>query len=141
MDHPQYLIYNAIKTAPFVNECRCFLFHSDTNLLLVSLSIDCRFDSCQAYEARSWRIVRLYLAELVDVFRRQDQLARAARLIGALSASKINWPMSAQTSYNNTIQLVKASLGDEAFNKAWSEGQAMTLDQAIEDALQEEVRE
>jgi len=58
-----------------------------------------------------------------------------------LGAFKMNWPSSAQTSYNNTIQLVKASLSDEAFNKAWSVGQAMTLDQAIEDALQEEERE
>jgi hypothetical protein len=46
-----------------------------------------------------------------------------------------------QTSYNNTIQLVKASSGAEAFNKAWSEGQAITLDPAIEDALQEEERD
>jgi hypothetical protein len=53
----------------------------------------------------------------------------------------MNWPSSAQTSYNNAIQLVKASLGEETFNKAWFEGHAMTLDQAIEDALQEEERE
>ncbi|MGD0749923.1 MAG: hypothetical protein ABSA23_00805 [Anaerolineales bacterium] len=58
-----------------------------------------------------------------------------------LGASKMNWPSSAQTSYNNAIQLVKASLGEETFNKAWFEGHAMTLDQAIEDALQEEERE
>jgi hypothetical protein len=37
-----------------------------------------------------------------------------------------------------TIDSLRARLGEETFVAAWAEGQAMTLEQAIDDALREE---
>ena len=36
------------------------------------------------------------------------------------------------------LAAARAALGEEAFARAWAEGQAMTLDQAVEYALQDE---
>ena len=39
--------------------------------------------------------------------------------------------------YNNAIAAARATLGEEEFAKAWSEGKKMILDEAVAYALQE----
>jgi len=70
--------------------------------------------------------------------RRSDNL-RAARLLGAADAimavsRRLRLPED-QQDYDSHVALVRAALGEEAFSAAWSEGRAMTLEQAIEYAL------
>jgi predicted ATPase len=43
-----------------------------------------------------------------------------------------------QTEYDRRVASARAALGDAAFSAAWADGRAMTLEQAIEYALQEE---
>jgi tetratricopeptide (TPR) repeat protein len=43
-----------------------------------------------------------------------------------------------RTETGQFVDMARTQLGEEAFNKAWSEGAAMTLEQAIEYALQTE---
>jgi hypothetical protein len=40
------------------------------------------------------------------------------------------------TEYERTIAMLKARLGDAAFATVWAEGRAMTLEQAITEALE-----
>ena len=42
-----------------------------------------------------------------------------------------------QVRLDSTATEARASLGEQAFARAWAEGQAMTLEQAVEYALQE----
>jgi predicted ATPase/DNA-binding winged helix-turn-helix (wHTH) protein len=50
-------------------------------------------------------------------------------------------PPSDRPDYDRTISSLRASLGDEAFEKYWAEGRAMTMEQAIEYALSAELEE
>jgi tetratricopeptide (TPR) repeat protein len=66
---------------------------------------------------------------------------RAARLWGAASAWReaINEPLSLiyQRDYAPSITQTRTQLGEEAYESAWSEGRAMSLEQAIALALEE----
>jgi hypothetical protein len=45
------------------------------------------------------------------------------------------WPQAARTAYAHTVATVRAQLPEAAFDAAWAEGRAMTLEQAIAEAL------
>ncbi len=66
------------------------------------------------------------------------QPRRAAHLWGAAAAWRQVFhapiPLSYQADYAASIADVRTQLGDGAFSKAWAEGQALTLDQAIAEA-------
>jgi hypothetical protein len=68
------------------------------------------------------------------------KLARAARLLGAMElprlASDFHLTGWERLSYERTLAGVRAALDEEAFADAWTEGQAMTLEQAIVYALE-----
>jgi predicted ATPase/uncharacterized protein HemY len=71
----------------------------------------------------------------------QGELVRAARLFGAVEvlreASNLvgRWPVE-RDQYEHKVALVRAGLAETVFAAAWAEGRAMTLEQAIEYALQ-----
>ena len=67
---------------------------------------------------------------------------RAARLWGAAEASReaVAFPLPPlvreRTNYNGFIDATRSALGSVAFNSAWSEGRAMTFDEAVAYALE-----
>jgi len=73
------------------------------------------------------------------------QPERAARLWGAAKALReaIQYPElpNEQEEYERNIQAVCMALGEEAYAATWKQGQAMTIEQAIEYALQESQQE
>lgn len=68
-----------------------------------------------------------------------EQAERAAKLFGAAEAlrDKINIPMTGleQTEYEKQVADLRAGMSEDEFGKAWSEGRALTMEQAIEFAL------
>jgi len=64
---------------------------------------------------------------------------RAASLFGAAyalrQALQTPAPSVDRASYADSLQSTRSALGDEAFEKVWGQGCAMTLDQAVEHAL------
>ena len=71
----------------------------------------------------------------------QNQMERAARLMGAAENfyAPLRFEMSARerTGHDEATASARATLGEEAFAKARAEGQAMTLEQAVAYALEE----
>jgi hypothetical protein len=69
------------------------------------------------------------------------QLERAARLSGAVEAlcesigSRLE--QEDQTEHERTISAARSGLDEAIFNQLWREGLAMTLEQAVDYALEE----
>jgi predicted ATPase/class 3 adenylate cyclase/Tfp pilus assembly protein PilF len=72
----------------------------------------------------------------------QGQPRRVARLFGAAEGLReavgAPLPPSVRADYDGKVAAVRASLGEAELARAWAEGRAMTLEQAIEYALEEE---
>ena len=70
------------------------------------------------------------------------QTQRAARLYGAAASLReaIGSPLGplGQAEMDRDVAAIRASLGEPAFAQAWAEGRALTLEQAIDDALSRE---
>ncbi|MBI3660878.1 tetratricopeptide repeat protein [Candidatus Acetothermia bacterium] len=70
----------------------------------------------------------------------QEQTERAARLFGEMKVLRESigapLPPSDRTDYERHLATVRASLSEGAFANAWAQGRAMTLEQAIDYALQ-----
>jgi ATP/maltotriose-dependent transcriptional regulator MalT len=81
------------------------------------------------------------LAGLAILAAAQGDAQRAAKLSGALASlervlgSFLDAPL--QIEYDQELAAVRAALDEEAFAAAWDEGQAMTMEQAIEYALEQ----
>jgi predicted ATPase/class 3 adenylate cyclase/DNA-binding XRE family transcriptional regulator len=79
------------------------------------------------------------LERFAGVAAAQDQPIRAARLLGAAeafhNATGMYWPQAARAAYAHTVAAVRAQLDAATLAAAWAEGQAMTLEQAIAEAL------
>jgi predicted ATPase/DNA-binding CsgD family transcriptional regulator len=75
----------------------------------------------------------------------QGQPVRAARLSGAASSLRtlLGAPLTPidRSSYEQTVAAVRALLDEPTFLNAWTEGQAMTLEEAIAEAVQLRARE
>jgi hypothetical protein len=71
---------------------------------------------------------------------RQGQAVRAMWLLGAAEslrdALRVPRPPGERPEYEQRVAGVRTSLTDEAVASAWAEGQAMTLQQAIDRALE-----
>lgn len=69
----------------------------------------------------------------------QDEPQQAVRLLGAATAAaakiESRHNLSFQADYDHSLCVARAQLGDEAFDLAWTEGQCMTLEQAVIAAL------
>ena len=68
---------------------------------------------------------------------------RAARLWGAADTLQQEMggarTVNQKIIYERQVQPVRAILTDEAFDQAWDEGRAMTLDDAVRYALDEQI--
>ena len=71
----------------------------------------------------------------------QNRMGRAARLIGAAENfyTPLRFEMSAKerAEHDRVIAAARLALGEEAFAKAWAEGQSMSLEEAVIYALDE----
>ena len=85
----------------------------------------------------SWNNLEL----LAYVATRQGRHSRAARLLGAAQvpqrASGLAPTLSVRRVHDDTVAAARAGLGDEAFAAAFAEGWAMSLDEAVDYALNE----
>jgi len=78
-----------------------------------------------------------YVATARQHFRRSAQLLSASEsCFEKLGLSMSVWPDRARTN-DQYVRRTRAQLDEAAFAKAWAEGRAMTLEQAIEFALEE----
>jgi hypothetical protein len=70
----------------------------------------------------------------------EEEPERAARLYGAseaiLETAGLRLDPIDRLSYNQYLAQVREQLGEVAFDQAWSEGRAMTLEQAISYGLE-----
>lgn len=76
------------------------------------------------------------LATLSDVWRVQGHSLQAARLLGTAEPWKTTLPPIPKMDYIQSLEATRAALSEEAFARAYAEGQAMTIEQAIEYALE-----
>ncbi len=89
------------------------------------------------------------LAGLAEVAQARGQLERAARLLAATQLlleangrlveytkwdSADSYSITSQAEFERHVAAVRAALGEAAFDAAWAAGQALTLDQAVEEA-------
>jgi predicted ATPase/DNA-binding SARP family transcriptional activator len=88
------------------------------------------------------RLIACSLEDMASIFGRQGQMERAARLLGAAEALCETLgrtpPAADVTEYERTREAARAVLTAEAFATAWEQGRAMTLEQAVVYALEEE---
>jgi predicted ATPase len=88
------------------------------------------------------QVIALCLADLAGVASSLRQGERAARLFGAaitIHQEKVGVSITSTehgTEYKRDIAKARAQLGDEAFDKATHRGSAMSMDEAIEYALE-----
>ena len=94
---------------------------------------------------RDYRVATQYaFFGLAGVAASQGWLVRAVRLWAAADvvrkSSGIQLPAVVRfaTDYEGRLAAVRAELGEEAFERAWAEGRAMSMEQAVEYALSEE---
>lgn len=75
------------------------------------------------------------LEALASVAADQESYDEAVRLFGAAAALRdavglVRWPAS-QGDWEKTLARLRAALGDAAFEAAWAEGQALSIDDAV----------
>ncbi len=99
--------------------------------------------SLDKISASSYRNIRLFLAinALGVLAVEQKQTQRAARLFGVLDTRfglmKNTLSLAARDQYEQALADARAALGDDAFTAAWEAGRAMSLEQAVQYALEE----
>jgi hypothetical protein len=80
------------------------------------------------------------LEGLAMVYQALGEAEKAGRLWGAShgirEAIGSPLPPSERTRYKREIEMVRTQLDDEAFDRAWAEGHAMTTEQAVGYALE-----
>ena len=91
-----------------------------------------------------WYLTRcLEIKAAIDVAERQSVIA--ARLFGAASALReaLGTPLPPldRPAYDGAVESARGQLGKEKFAAAWDEGRAMTLEEAIEYALENQTRQ
>ncbi len=83
----------------------------------------------------------LCLVRLGELAGAQKRLPEAARLFGAAEALReairTALPGADRDDYERSVAALRAAMGDEAFEAAWAEGRAMTMEEAVAYALGE----
>jgi predicted ATPase/class 3 adenylate cyclase len=81
------------------------------------------------------------VAGMAAVAAQHGQPERAARLLGAVraaqDASGVQMAPVDQAAFDGCVATARSRLNDGAFSAAWAEGNAMSLEQAVADALEE----
>jgi hypothetical protein len=84
--------------------------------------------------------IMAYLEGMAEVAGLEGQPERLVRLFGAVAALHTRFggsPYPAeQVAYERQLLAACAQLGEDAYAVAWAAGQAMTIEQAIAEALQ-----
>jgi non-specific serine/threonine protein kinase len=79
------------------------------------------------------------LAGIAGIAVERRQFARAAQLLGAVSAATegIGMPLQTmeQAQFDRDVATAKAALSAEAFAQAWADGRSLALDAAVDEAL------
>ena len=92
-------------------------------------------------ELNAWEHIAESLEALAGVAQVWAEPGEAARLFGVAEALReamgAPLPPSDRKEYDRDEAAVRTALGEEASATAWAEGRAMTLEQAIELALEE----
>jgi tetratricopeptide (TPR) repeat protein len=87
------------------------------------------------YPGHTARLIEL----LADVAAAQHQFMHAARLFGAAEALREGTGYAVESlnrsAYACSVAMIRARLGEASFSAAWAAGRAMTLEQAIAEAL------
>ena len=82
-----------------------------------------------------------HLVGMAGVEVEQGRAEHAARLLGAAAAVQeaIGAPLAAwlHRDHDRTVEQTQALLGESTFATLWAQGQAMTLEQAVEYALKD----
>jgi predicted ATPase/DNA-binding XRE family transcriptional regulator len=83
--------------------------------------------------------IAAYLESMAEVVGLEGQPERLVRLFGAVASLRIRFggaPYSAeQAAYQRLLLATRGQLGEGAYAVAWAAGQALTLEQAIDEAL------
>jgi predicted ATPase len=95
-----------------------------------------------AKEVGDKELIAMSLEAFAKVASATGQPAQAAKLFGAAEAMREGTNVPIQTAsrkdYDGNVAAVRSALGEDAFAAAWATGRAMTLDQAITYALEEQ---
>ena len=88
------------------------------------------------------RLIAVSLAGLAAVARADGMLDDAARLLGVVAALlerlSLRLPAADQAAYERELALLRSNLSEPLIAHAWASGQALTLEQAVAEALAEE---
>jgi tetratricopeptide (TPR) repeat protein len=92
-----------------------------------------------AWEVREKAHIAAVMAGLAAVAQKLGQAARAAQLLGQAEALRLATGFAIapadRQAYDRCVEAVRARLGQAAFETAWAEGQARTLEAAVAFAL------
>jgi len=117
--------------AQLQNIARAVLRHGDTERASALLQ-----ESLQLFKELNWlRGIGYTFAVFAELANSQGQYERAARLLGAEEAIRLNngheiWPTT-RVDYERTVLVAKEGLGEPLFVATWAEGQALPLEAAI----------
>jgi tetratricopeptide (TPR) repeat protein len=110
-----------------------------------------RLEACHAESLRLYQEVgdktgiARALAGVAAAASIREQPPRAARLLGAATALRAaigaTADPGARVTYDRALVATRAALGEEAFAAAWAAGQALSLEQAVAEALTARVTE
>lgn len=94
-----------------------------------------------AREVGSKRYMMIPLVGWAGLARSQGQVERATKLSGAIEALaeaiSSRFEQEDQVEHERTIAVIRSQLDESTFNRLWDEGRKMTLEQAINFALEE----
>jgi non-specific serine/threonine protein kinase len=100
-------------------------------------------ESIDLWRAPNW-VTEECLVGMAEIACAEKRYERAACLFGAgdtlREALGVRRSPRIQIRYDERVAATRAALGDAAFAAAWAKGRAMTLEQAVEYALTEELR-
>jgi non-specific serine/threonine protein kinase len=92
-------------------------------------------------EGRNTHAIAQSLEDFAGLAGRQQQWERAARLLGAAEAVCADLgtalPVAMAAEYWRTVRGARSALGEEAFAAAWAAGRALSLEDAIQFALED----
>jgi non-specific serine/threonine protein kinase len=69
----------------------------------------------------------------------EERHERAARLFGATAALREMLNTGDLPAYEGDVSAARAQIGEQAFEKGWAEGRAMSMEQAVEYALEKDL--
>jgi predicted ATPase/class 3 adenylate cyclase len=101
-------------------------------------------DALTTLEAIRWpRGIATGIWTLATILIEKGEFERGVRAAGSVDSLELTRPHRTpadELAYVEALAAARVRLGDEAFERAWTEGKAMSLDQAVQYALTDEAR-